>query len=101
MHTFQCNHGAVLSLAGRRETIYAGCQDGYVKVWDLETRTLVRTLIVQESVDVLSLSVMHSDFYACCADGQVQVSVFSLGLPLVFIQGSSVGRHPLTAQPLG
>lgn len=28
--------------------MYAGCQDGYVKVLDLETRTLVRTIIVNE-----------------------------------------------------
>ena len=28
--------------------MYAGCQDGYVKVWDLDTRTLVRSLIVEE-----------------------------------------------------
>lgn len=32
----------------RGETIYAGCQDGYIKVLDLETRTLVRTIIVHE-----------------------------------------------------
>lgn len=35
----------------RGETIYAGCQDGYIKVLDLETRTLVRTIIVQEVND--------------------------------------------------
>ena len=38
----------MLSLAVRGETVYAGCQDGYVKVWDLETKTLVREIIVQE-----------------------------------------------------
>ena len=32
----------------RGETIYAGCQDGYIKVLDLETGTLVRTVIVRE-----------------------------------------------------
>lgn len=32
----------------RGETIYAGCQDGCIKVLDLETRTLVRTIIVHE-----------------------------------------------------
>lgn len=35
-------------MAVRGESVYAGCQDGYVKVLDLETRTLVRTIIVQE-----------------------------------------------------
>jgi di- and tripeptidase len=45
---FDGSQGAVLSLAICAETIYAGCQDGYVKVLDLETKTLVRTIIVQE-----------------------------------------------------
>jgi di- and tripeptidase len=40
-----------LSIAVRGETIYAGCQDGYIKVLDLETRTLVRTIIVHEVSD--------------------------------------------------
>lgn len=48
LHEFPCSHGAVLALAARGETLYAGCQDGYVKVLDLETKTLVRTIIVQE-----------------------------------------------------
>lgn len=48
LHTFECATGAVLSLVARAETVYAGCQDGHVKVWDLETRTLVRSLIVVE-----------------------------------------------------
>jgi di- and tripeptidase len=47
-YTFECNQGAVLSIVVRGETIYAGCQDGYIKVLDLETRTLVRTVIVHE-----------------------------------------------------
>lgn len=54
LHEFPCSHGAVLALAARGETLYAGCQDGYVKVLDLETKTLVRTIIVQE-VRVLSI----------------------------------------------
>ena len=48
LHTFDCGAGAVLALAVRGDTVYAGCQDGLVKVWDLETRTLVRTLLVVE-----------------------------------------------------
>jgi len=32
----------------RGETIYAGCQDGYIKVLDIETGTLIRTIIVHE-----------------------------------------------------
>ncbi|KZT19994.1 glutathione degradosome [Neolentinus lepideus HHB14362 ss-1] len=71
-HTFDCCHGAVLSLTARGDTVFAGCQDGYVKVWDLETKVLVRTIIVQEGVDILSLSMLHSDLYTCSANGQVQ-----------------------------
>lgn len=47
-HEFECNHGAVLAIVARGDTIFAGCQDGYVRVFDLETKTLVRTIIVQE-----------------------------------------------------
>ncbi|KAK7039186.1 hypothetical protein VNI00_010091 [Paramarasmius palmivorus] len=70
-HTFQCYHGAVLSIVVQGETVYAGCQDGHVKVLDLETRILVRTIIVQEGIDVLSLSLIQSDLYTCSANGQV------------------------------
>ncbi|KIJ60273.1 hypothetical protein HYDPIDRAFT_117355 [Hydnomerulius pinastri MD-312] len=71
-HTFECYHGAVLSLVVRGDTVFAGCQDGYVKIFDLETKTLVRTIIVQENIDVLSLSMMHSDLYTCSSNGQIQ-----------------------------
>lgn len=47
-HTFECEQGAVLSVVVRSDIIYAGCQDGYVKVWDLETKTLLRRIIVSE-----------------------------------------------------
>ncbi|ESK84684.1 beta-ala-his dipeptidase [Moniliophthora roreri MCA 2997] len=70
-HTFQCYHGAVLSIVVQGETVYAGCQDGHVKVLDLETRTLVRTIIVQEGIDILSLYLIQSDLYTCSANGQV------------------------------
>ncbi|KAJ3483636.1 hypothetical protein NLI96_g6169 [Meripilus lineatus] len=51
-HTIECGQGAVLALVVRGDTVYAGCQDGYVKIWDLETRTLVRSIIVVEIWDV-------------------------------------------------
>jgi di- and tripeptidase len=73
-HTFECNHGAVLSLAVTGDTIFAGCQEGYVQVFDLETRTLVRTIMVQENIDILSLSLLHSELYTSSSNGQVQVS---------------------------
>ncbi|KAG6811024.1 hypothetical protein H0H92_009327 [Tricholoma furcatifolium] len=72
VHEFQCANGAVLALVAQKETIYAGCQDGYVKVLDLETKTLVRTIIVQEGVDILSMSMVDSDLYTCSADGWIK-----------------------------
>ncbi|OBZ71455.1 putative di- and tripeptidase DUG2 [Grifola frondosa] len=72
LHTFDCATGAVLTLVVRGDTVYAGCQDGYVKVWDLETRTLVRTIIAIENVDILSLSMLGSDLYVCSANGEIQ-----------------------------
>lgn len=71
-HTLEASAGAVLSLIARHETIYAGCQDGAVKVFDLGTRTLVRTIIAQEGIDILSLSMIDSDLYTCSANGCVQ-----------------------------
>jgi len=50
VHEFLCNHGAVLALVAKGDTIYAACQDGYVRVFDLETKTFVRTIIVHEVV---------------------------------------------------
>ncbi|KAI1793225.1 Zn-dependent exopeptidase [Ganoderma leucocontextum] len=72
LHTFDCGVGAVLSLVVRGDTVFAGCQDGLVKVWDLETRTLVRTLLVVENVDILSMSMLNSDLYVCSANGDIQ-----------------------------
>ncbi|KAJ7043858.1 hypothetical protein C8F04DRAFT_1070669 [Mycena alexandri] len=72
LHAFECNNGAIFSLVVKYETVYAGCQDGAVKVLDLETKTLVRTIIVQEGIDVLSLSMSNSDLYTCAANGFVQ-----------------------------
>ncbi|CUA72557.1 putative di-and tripeptidase DUG2 [Rhizoctonia solani] len=63
--------GAVLALAVRDGTIFAGGQAGRVAVWDVETLTLVRVLVAAEGVDVLSLSVLGQDLYACTADGYV------------------------------
>ena len=43
-----------------------------MKVFDLETKTLVRTIIAQEGVDILSLSMIDTDLYTCSANGQIQ-----------------------------
>ena len=32
----------------REDILYAGCQDGYVRVWDLQTNGFIRTIMVQE-----------------------------------------------------
>ncbi|KAI9446065.1 Zn-dependent exopeptidase [Lactarius indigo] len=62
LNTIECTH----------DILYAGCQDGYVRVWDLQTNGFIRTIMVQENVDVLSLSILGSDIYTCSADGQVK-----------------------------
>ncbi|KAG8950299.1 hypothetical protein FRC03_012908 [Tulasnella sp. 419] len=71
LHTFYGGVGAVLSLISRNGNVYAGCQDGHVKIWDLETKTLVRTIIAQQNVDVLSLSMIDSDLYTASANGWI------------------------------
>lgn len=72
LNTIECTHGAILSLVTREDILYAGCQDGYVRVWDLQTNGFIRTIMVQENVDVLSLSILGSDLYTCSADGRVK-----------------------------
>ncbi|KAJ7695752.1 hypothetical protein B0H17DRAFT_1055463 [Mycena rosella] len=72
LHAFECDNGAIFSLVVKDDTVYAGCQDGSVKVLDLETKTLVRNIIVQEGIDVLSMSMINSDLYTCSANGLVQ-----------------------------
>lgn len=62
-----------MSVMVRNGCIYAGCQDGLVRVWDLATRSLVRSIVVKENADVLSLSVIDSDLYTCLSDGEIQV----------------------------
>lgn len=69
---FNCGHGAVYSIVSTRDTIFAGCQDGYVKVLDLETNSSVRSILVEEGVDILSMSIIGTDLYTCSADGQVR-----------------------------
>ncbi|KAJ7622848.1 WD40-repeat-containing domain protein [Mycena polygramma] len=74
LHAFECNNGAIYPLVAKDETVYAACQDGSVKVLDLETKTSVRTILVQEIPELMffSISLIHSDLYACSANGLVQ-----------------------------
>ncbi|KAF9046463.1 hypothetical protein BJ165DRAFT_1345379 [Panaeolus papilionaceus] len=71
VHEFPCNQGAILAIVSRDDTIYAGCQDGYVKVLDLETKTLVRTIIVHEGIDIISMTMLGTDLYTSSANGWV------------------------------
>jgi di- and tripeptidase len=59
---FECGSGAVYTIVASRDTIYAGCQDGHVKVFDLETKTLLRTIIVEE-VGLILLSYISLSVY--------------------------------------
>lgn len=75
IHTFSCAHGAVLSLAVRgHDTVFAGCQDGFVDVLDLDTKTVVRVLSITAGEDVLALSILQGDLYAGEAAGVIQVN---------------------------
>ncbi|KAG8907880.1 hypothetical protein FRB99_001739 [Tulasnella sp. 403] len=72
VHTFHAGVGAILSIICRHGNIYAGCQEGHVKIWDIETKTLIRTIIAQEAVDILSVSMINAELYACFANGSIQ-----------------------------
>ncbi|KZS96118.1 glutathione degradosome [Sistotremastrum niveocremeum HHB9708] len=72
VHTFSGCDGGVLSLVARNGTIYAGCQGGHVKVYDLDTRTLVRTIMMPDNSDILSLSMIDTDLYTSSASGWVR-----------------------------
>ena len=93
-HTFSGCEGGVLSIVARNGTIYAGCQDGRIKIFDQDTKTLLRTLLVSVpptsarppsvpsekhggksktcNTDVLSLSMIGGDLYACMGNGWCQ-----------------------------
>ena len=65
---------AVLALASAHNTLFVGRQGGSIQVWDLSTRSLVRTL-TGHTDDVLALHVnAHDDaleLYSAGADGRV------------------------------
>ncbi|GAA5998967.1 glutamine amidotransferase subunit DUG2 [Rhodotorula paludigena] len=62
---------AVLALASRDNTLFAGHQGGVIKVWDLDTLTCVRVLRPHEH-DILTLSVLSSSLYSGSANGTLQ-----------------------------
>ena len=88
-HTFSGFEGGVLSLVARNGIVYAGCQDGHIKIFDQDTKTLLRTLLVTalpastpsashqadsrtRNIDVLDMSVIAGDLYACLGNGWCQ-----------------------------
>ena len=63
--TIKCTHGAVLSFVTQEDLLYAAYQDGYVRVWDMQTKTFIRTVIVQE-VSTRLLVVLFVDVLIAC-----------------------------------
>ena len=56
LHTFDCDAGAVLALVVRGDTVYAGCRDGLVKVWDVSGPSGGGSLKLSWSYDGLETS---------------------------------------------
>ncbi|ORY68046.1 hypothetical protein BCR35DRAFT_294767 [Leucosporidium creatinivorum] len=66
---------AVLAVAGRENTVFAGHQGGVVKVWDLDTFTCVRTLRPHHH-DILTLTLLgppsSPTLFSGASDGTIQ-----------------------------
>ena len=58
----------VLSFALNKTLLYAGCLEGEVNVWDLETRQLIRTVKAHSS-DIFTVSVGRGITFTGAADG--------------------------------
>ncbi|KIY51443.1 Zn-dependent exopeptidase [Fistulina hepatica ATCC 64428] len=73
-YSFPGTKGAVYAIAATDETVYAACQDGYVKVIDVETKTQIRSILVEEAIDILSMCLHEpsSDLYTGSANGLVR-----------------------------
>ena len=70
LHTFEGDGtaGAVLSLSSRDSLLFGGLQGGQIKVWDLETRSCIRTILAHRD-DVMSMISLGTDLYTVAADG--------------------------------
>ena len=62
--------GACLSLAYRDSLLFGGIQGGQIKVWDLETRSCIRTIMAHNS-DVMSMAIAGTELYASGANGTI------------------------------
>jgi di- and tripeptidase len=107
-HSFTGGDGGILSLVSRNGTIYAGCQDGQIKMWDQDTKTLLRTLIVEVPVsehpranDVLSLSMVEGDLYACMGNGWCQRWSSSLQSTALWKAHDGISLSCVITSPLG
>lgn len=69
--TLHNSEGGVLTLAARQGTLFAGLQGGCIDIWDLETWTLIRTLVAHDD-DVLALCIRNRDLFSTSADGVVK-----------------------------
>ncbi|KAK4046917.1 hypothetical protein OIO90_006399 [Microbotryomycetes sp. JL221] len=69
--TLESTSDAVLTVATRDSTVFAGHQGGVVKIWDLDTFTCVRNLR-PHGHDILTLTVSGDFLYAGSGDGTVQ-----------------------------
>ncbi|GAA6037565.1 hypothetical protein JCM8097_006116 [Rhodosporidiobolus ruineniae] len=67
------NGDAVLALAVRDNTVFAGHQGGVIRIWDLDTLTCIRVLRPHNH-DILTLSILpsSSSLFAGSADGTIQ-----------------------------
>ncbi|GAA5873250.1 hypothetical protein JCM8547_008613 [Rhodosporidiobolus lusitaniae] len=62
---------AILALAARDNTVFAGHQGGIIRIWDLDTLTCIRVL-KPYAHDILTLSVLSSSLFCGSADGTMQ-----------------------------
>lgn len=115
-HTFSGCEGGVLSLIARNGTIYAGCQDGHIKIFDQDTKTLLRTILVKtppssqsnesasernRSTDVLSLSIIGGHLYACMGNGWCQRWCASFVSTALWQAHERIGLSCVVTSPLG
>jgi hypothetical protein len=64
----------VLSIMASNGCIYAGCQDGVVHVWDLETRSRIRSIVVGGEVKLFCFGC-----FGCDATGPAHDAFFCIG----------------------
>ncbi|GAA5904558.1 hypothetical protein JCM6882_004907 [Rhodosporidiobolus microsporus] len=65
------NGDAILALAARDNTVFAGHQGGIIRIWDLDTLTCIRVLR-PHSNDILALSTLGTSLFSGSADGTIQ-----------------------------